>query len=283
MANAVAVNILKGGFGKSTTSINLSRALAKRGKTALVDVDKNGHASFSLGHRERFISGNNHVEAVLIDSESPQQYMESITENMYLLPSHNKIENVENALKSAMGGSQRIAKHVVNPLLNDGFEYVVVDTPAAPGILTDNAMFATRNMIMPLRPESGWQSGITQTSNRVIAQAREYFELELLAIVPTDLSDRLDQNTRDRRLLESINKRELLAPRVPNFARLTESDWEAIDGGDYDDDLPGIRHRAAIDDAHGAQQPLMEHAPDCDQLDCYDELADIVINGGVER
>lgn len=283
MANAVSVNILKGGFGKSTTSINLSRSLAKRGKTALVDVDKNGHASFSLGHRKRFIADNNHIESVLIDGERPQQYMGQITDNLYLLPSHKKIENVENALKSAMAGSQRIANHVVNPLLDDGFDYVVIDTPAAPGILTDNAMFATKNMIMPLRPESGWQSGIAQTSNRVIAEARKYFELELLAIVPTDLSDRLDQNTRDRRLLESINSRDELAPRVPDFARLSEDDWQAIDNGGYEGSLPGIRHRAAIDAAHSAQQPLMDYAPDCDQLEHYDELADIVINGGVDR
>jgi len=79
--------------------------------------------------------------------------------------------------------------------------YIVVDTPANRGKLNDNALFATKNLIIPLRPESGWESGITQTNKRLIKEAQQYFDLQLLALVPTDLSERLDQDTRDRNLL----------------------------------------------------------------------------------
>lgn len=280
---AVAINVLKGGFGKSTLSINIARELAERnGRALLIDMDDNGHATFNLGFRDRF-EGDNHVEEILIDGADPRESIVSVAEGLDLLPSHEDLEGVETDLQSSMASSQRLARNVVDPLLGDEYDHIVVDTPANRGKLNDNALFATQNLMVPLRPESGWESGITQTNNRLIAEARQYFDLDLLALVPTDLSERLDQDTRDRNLLEAINKRDELAGFVPNFARLTDQDWNEIDNGGYDGNLPGIRHRASIDKAHRAQQPLRDFDEKCDQLHCFDELAEIVEQGVVVR
>ena len=280
---AVAVNVLKGGFGKSTTAINLARELAERnGKTLLIDLDDNGHTTFNMGYREEYES-TNHLQKILIDGDGPQQYIVPVTDTLDLLPSHEALEEVETNLQSAMASSQRLHRNVVDPLLGGTYEYIIVDTPANRGKINDNALFATKHLIVPLRPESGWESGITQTNKRLIQEARQYFDLDLLALVPTDLSERLDQNTRDRNLLYAINQRDELANYVPNFARLTEDDWAAIDSGDYQGNLPGIRHRASIDKAHRARQTLRDCDPDCDQLAHYAELAQIVECGGVTR
>jgi len=280
---AVAVNVLKGGFGKSTTAINLARELAERNdRVLLIDLDDNGHTTFNLGHQDQY-EAENHLQQVLIDGEDPINHVVSVTDNLDLLPSHESLEDVETNLKSAMASSQRLHRNVVDPLLGDTYSYIIVDTPANRGKLNDNALFATKNLIIPLRPESGWESGITQTNKRLIKEAQQYFDLQLLALVPTDLSERLDQNTRDRNLLHAINSRDGLAPCVPNFARLTSSDWEDIDNGDYSKELPGIRHRASIDKAHRAHKTLRDYDPECDQLHCYDELAQIVEYGEVRR
>lgn len=280
---AVAVNVLKGGFGKSTTAINLTRELADRnGSALLIDLDDNGHTTFNLGYREQY-EGDNHLQQILIDGADPLDHTVPVTETFDLLPSHEALEDVETNLQSAMASSQRLHRNVIDPLLGTTYDYIVVDTPANRGKLNDNALFATKHLIVPLRPESGWESGITQTNKRLIQEARQYFDLELLALVPTDLSERLDHDTRDRNLLYAINRRDELAPYVPNFARLTKDDWEAIDTGSYNGDLPGIRHRASIDKAHRARKPLRDYDPDCDQLRCYAELAQIVEYGGVVR
>lgn len=280
---AVAINVLKGGFGKSTTAINLARELAERnGRALLIDLDDNGHTTFNLGYRDRY-EGENHVQNVLLNGADPTDAIVSVGEGLDLFPSHEALEEVETNLKSAMASSQRLFRNVVDPLLGDVYDYVVVDTPANRGKINDNALFATKNLVVPLRPESGWESGITQTNKRLIQEARQYFDLELLALVPTDLSERLDQNTRDRNLLQAINTREGLEPYVPNFAHLPPSVWEEIDAGKYDGELPGIRHRASIDKAHRARKPLRDFDPDCDQLGCYEELARIVERGGVVR
>ena len=280
---AVAVNVLKGGFGKSTTAINLARELGDRNGTALlIDLDDNGHTTFNLGYRDRY-EGDNHLQQILIDGADPADHIVSVTDSLDLLPSHEALEDVETNLQSAMASSQRLHRNVVDPLLGDNYDYIVVDTPANRGKLNDNALFATKHLIVPLRPESGWESGITQTNKRLIQEARQYFDLDLLALVPTDLSERLDHDTRDRNLLYALNRRDDLAQFVPNFARLTPSDWDAIDNGEYSGELPGIRHRASIDKAHRARQPLRDYDPECDQLSCYAELAQIVEVGGVMR
>lgn len=277
---AVAVNILKGGFGKSTTAINLSKELEVRnGPTLLIDMDDNGHTTFNLGHKDKY-EGENHMQKILVDGEDPTEYIVPVSGDLDLLPAHDLLEEVEDNLKSAMASSQRLYRNVVDPLLGDRYEYIIVDTPANRGKLNDNALYATKNLIIPLRPESGWESGITQTTERVIKEAREYFDLDLLALVPTDLDERLDQQTRDRDLLYAINSRDELASFVPDFARLTEADWDAIDAKEFDGELPGIRHRGSIDMAHRAQEPLRDYDPECDQLRCYEELAEIVEQGG---
>ncbi|WP_433627712.1 ParA family protein [Halomicrococcus sp. NG-SE-24] len=283
-SRAVSVGVLKGGFGKTTTALNLARELAHRNGSALVvDLDDNGHMSQNLGYGDQYQADENHAEAVLIGSEDPKQYIESVVGGLDIFPAHEALEDVQSGLKEATMGTTRLKENLVDPLLGDEYEYIVVDCPANRGKLNDNAMYATGNIIIPLRAESGYESGLTSTVQRLVMQAREYFELDILAVTPTDLENRIDYDTRDRALLEEINSREAVAKLVPNYARLTDDDWAALENGSYDDDLPGIRHRSAIDRAHDEGLPLRDYEESCDQLSAYAELSQIVERGEVVR
>lgn len=279
---AVACGILKGGFGKTTTAVNLARELAERNDRALVvDLDDNGHLTLDVGHQDAFENEQNHAHDVLVDGADPREHIVSLGEGLDLFPAHTELEAVQTALKDARMGTTRLKENLVEPLLGAEYDYIVVDTPANRGKLADNALYATGNLIIPLRPERGYESGLTNTVQRLVVEARQYFELNILAVVPNDLRARLDQQTRDRTLLEAINERERIAPLVPNFARLSEADFEQIDAGEYAGPKPGIRHRAAINDSLSVGQPLRDYAPECDQLACYEELACIVETGEV--
>jgi chromosome partitioning protein len=285
---AVSVGILKGGFAKTTTALNLARELAHRNERALVvDLDDNGHMTLNLGFEDRYNStdgdGGNHAEAVLLEGDDPREYVVNVAEGLDLFPAHEDLESVQSALKEATMGTTRLKRDLVDPLLGEEYDYIVIDCPANRGKLNDNAMYATGNLIIPLRPENGYETGLTNTLDRLVQEAREYFDLNILAVVPSDLRKRIDQSTRDRKLLREITTRDAIDHLVPNFAYLSEEDWAAIDDGDYDDDLPGIRYRAAIDDAHQEGVPLRDYDPGCDQLGAYDELAAIVERGEVTR
>lgn len=283
---AVAVTLLKGGIGKSTTATNTARELAHRGHdTLLIDLDPNGHATTSLGLSEAFADDTHLGDVLIEESHEPAALIRETEYGIDVLPSNDEIESVEDDLGGVMMGTARLKDNVVDPLLGETYDYVVIDCPAARGRLNDNALYAAQNMILPLRPDSGALSGLDKTIERLIKPARDHFELEILAVAPTDLSDRVDQDRSTRKLIEPLVRSDNIRPRVPNFAYVDPGTFDAIDAGEWDQSLPkpGIRHRAAIDNAIREGRPVRDYDDSCDQLDCYGELAEIVERGEVMR
>lgn len=286
---AVSVGILKGGFAKTTTALNLARELAHRnGRALLVDLDDNGHLTLNLGFDDEYRASEaddavNHAADVLLEQGDPRDHIVTVADGLDLFPAHEGLESVESRLKEAMQGTSRLKHHLIDPLLGDDYSHIVVDCPANRGMLNNNAMYGTGNLIIPLRPENGYSTGLENTVNRLVKPAREYFDLDILSVVPSDLSARIDQETRDQALLKEITSRDFVASRVPNFAYLSPEDWEAIENGTYDGPNPGIRHRGAIDQALAEGLPVRDYDESCDQLAAYDELAQIVERGEVVR
>jgi chromosome partitioning protein len=283
---AVAITLLKGGIGKSTTATNTARELAHRGhETLLVDLDPNGHATTSLGMGDAFESDTHLGDVLIEESVEPEELIRETEHGIDVLPSNDQIESVEDDLGGVMMGTARLKRNVVDPLLGEVYDYIIIDCPAARGKLNDNALYAAQNMFLPLRPDSGALSGMEKTIDRLIQPARDHFDLEILAVVPTDLSDRIDQDRSTRKLIEPLVRNDNIRPRVPNFAYVAPETFDAIDAGEWDDTLPkpGIRHRAAIDNAIREGMPVRDYDSSCDQLACYGELAQIIERGGVVR
>ena len=69
---AVSVCMLKGGVGKSTIAVNLSRQLAsEEHDVLLIDLDPNGHASVGLGFDEEYHNTDETIGDVFFDDADP--------------------------------------------------------------------------------------------------------------------------------------------------------------------------------------------------------------------
>ena len=96
MAKTICIVNQKGGVGKTTSSVNLSAALAKLGKRVLiVDLDPQGNASSGLGlKRHDFQDGN--VYHLLIGEKGIEEVIfKSSFENLSVLPANADLVGAE--------------------------------------------------------------------------------------------------------------------------------------------------------------------------------------------
>lgn len=280
---AVSISMLKGGVGKSTIAVNLARRLAAHGHSVLlIDLDPNGHASVGLGFGEQYHNTDEDVGDVFFNEADPASVIYDTGYEFDILPSSEELEQVEReiVIGDVFQPSALLKREVVTPLLGEEYDYIVTDSPAYRSRLTDNALVATTNLMLPLAPGNEAMSGLERTIERQIAPLRKHLDVDVLALVPNMLSSRIDQQTQDRQLLERLNSHDNLQDRIPNFARIT--DWDAVDTGESEL-VPGIRDRTSITKAYGEQKPLLDYDPNCDQLVCFEELAHIVEAGRVIR
>ncbi|MDS0243129.1 MULTISPECIES: ParA family protein [unclassified Haloferax] len=273
----VAVCILKGGMGKSTIAINLTDRLQENhGDTVYIDIDKNGHGTEFLGFGDAY-KNNGDLEDVIFRDKHPSELVIETEFGFGVIASSSEMSTINDRMKNQMNADVILKKEVIEPLREDGYDYVVLDAPGDPSKVADNALVAAQSFILPVIPGQGSVSGLERIMETQILPIIDATDgaADILAITPNMLSESIRPHKPDRRLLEDLNKN--WSDYVPAYARITEEQWEQIDSkGRGDIPLPGIRERDALSDSFDENMPVAHFDPSCDQIEHFDTLAEIV-------
>lgn len=160
MARIISICNQKGGVGKTTSSINISSALAHYNrKVLLVDMDPQGNASQGLGVDISML--NKCILDVLNGNEAIDKVMLSTkVDNLYLLPSKLKLASLDD-LDNETEGRFNILKDVIDKV-KDRFDYIIIDCPPSLGFLTYNALVASNTVLIPVQCEYFAMAAISQ-------------------------------------------------------------------------------------------------------------------------
>lgn len=224
MGKIIAVANQKGGVGKTTTSVNLSALLAKKGKkVVLLDADPQGNATSGLGVDKNVEKS---LYDVLVNEEPVENTLQdTIEKNLKICPSNVNLAGAEVELVSQMSREHRLKEQLDQ--IKDKYDYIFIDCPPSLGLITLNSFTAADSVLIPVQCEYYALEGLGQlinTINLVKKHLNKSLEIEGAVLtmydIRTNLSNQVVKEVKkyfDDKVYKTVIPRNVRLSEAPSF------------------------------------------------------------------
>jgi len=222
-ARVIAFANQKGGSGKTTCAVNLSSAIAAKGKRVLViDIDPQSNATVALGVNpaqltrsihDILLSPNQQISSILIATQIP---------NLSLVPSTIELAGAEIELFHALG-----RETILRDSFGDAaskFDYIMIDCPPALSLLTVNALTSASEVFIPVSLDFFALMGTRQLLNTIeLIRERLNPSLQVTGVIPTFYDARTNLSREALAKLTEVFPGKVFATAIHNTVKLREA------------------------------------------------------------
>lgn len=257
MARTICIANQKGGVGKTTTSINLSACLAKRGnRVLLIDMDPQGNASSGLGMKRHDTQENTSYQVLIGEKEINDAKQHTAVSGLDIIVANPDLVGAEIELVDVERREHRL-KDAISKVSTE-YDYILIDCPPSLGLLTLNSLTAANSFIVPLQCEYYALEGLSQllnTAGLIKKGLNPDLKIEGIVLTMFDTRNNLShsvvseiQNHFSSKVFKAIIPRNVRLSEAPSYGKpIVEYDSKSIGATRYDQLAEELEERVAAD------------------------------------
>ncbi len=241
MVKIIAVTNQKGGVGKTTTSVNLSAALAYLNKKVLlIDIDPQANATQGIG------IDRTELELTVYDAITQGEALSNIilgseVENLDVVPANIDLAGVDIELAHVKSGREQRLKNALKEV-QDNYDYIIIDCPPSLGLLNTNALTAADSVLIPVQCEYYALEGLTQLLNTILLTQKTFNSaLTIEGVLLTMLDLRTNLGTEVSQEVRKHFREKVYETYIPRNVKLSEAPSAGLNIFDYDSHSEGAK------------------------------------------